>query len=287
MAQAALDAGRVPPRDRLVVVVDALESMIMRERQVPVLGPVIRREARRTRRDELCCLQAASHLAYVSEVEEGELGSLAAAKTRLDLILPPAKEPSELEDPVAVFVGDRMWRPNADALSKLIELWPRISRLVPNARLLIAGRPGRFESVAPSPSVERVGYVDRLDDVWARASVLLAPVTIGGGVRVKVLDASRHGVPVVATRAAIGSTDRYLPLQPAGSWDEFVDTAVELLRNRDVRAVHGEKLYTRVRELSQAGFLERQIEPLLLDRATLADAEDDSARVVSDTFSGP
>ena len=263
MAEAAIDAGRIPPRDRLVALVDVLESMVLGRRRSR-LAPLLSLEARRTRRDEIRCLATASRSAFLSDTEMQELGRFAPAANRLDLILPPADRQAPLDDRLALFVGDRRWPPNAEALSRLGALWPRIADRVPGARLVVAGAPGPAERPVPGPDVQLVGYVDDLDSLWGRAGVLVAPVPIGGGVRVKVLDAARHGVPVVGTAEAIGSTHRYLPLAAASTDDEFVDAASALLADAAERRRRGSALYERNRELDTEGFVAAQLAALLV-----------------------
>ncbi len=47
----------------------------------------------------------------------------------------------------------------------------------------------------------------------------------------KILDAAAHGVAVVATPAAVGSIDRYLPVVPTTSDAHFVDRCVSILND--------------------------------------------------------
>jgi glycosyltransferase involved in cell wall biosynthesis len=261
MAQGALDAGLVPPARDLTVLVDVLESTVLRRRRN---GPraLLSLEARRTRRDEERCLRAASQAAYFSDDEREELGGIVPGP-RLDLALPPAPSSAPLDDPVALFLGDRRWPPNAEGLARALALWPRVLAAAPGARLLVAGAPGPGEGAPLPEGVERLGFVDDLGEVWSRASVLLAPIPIGGGVRVKILEAARHGVPVVGSPAAIGSTPAYLPLRAAGSDDELVAEAAALLGDRAVRRERGEELYEANRALAARGFLEGQLAELL------------------------
>ncbi|HEY2327598.1 MAG TPA: glycosyltransferase [Gaiellaceae bacterium] len=258
MAEAALDAERVPPRDRLVVVADVLESTVLRLR-----GPLASVEARRTRHDEIRCVRAASRVAFLSDCERDELASHAPGSSRLDLVLPPAESPAPLDTQTAVFVGDRRALANEEALRHLLAIWPNITRKAPNARLLIVGEPGQREPRRELQGVMWSGFVDDLDKVWRSAAVLLAPVATGGGVRVKVLDAARHGVPVVGTRAAIGSTDSYLPLAAYSAGDDLVDAAVGLLTDLAARRRLGADLYEANRTLNARGFVEEQVASLL------------------------
>jgi polysaccharide biosynthesis protein PslH len=260
MAQPAIDAGRVPPEIGLAVVVDVLESMVMRERRTP-LAPLLAVEARRTSRDEIACVEAAGSVAYVSDVEQAALSSVRPGP-RLDLILPPMSGPSSLDAPTAAFIGDRTWAPNAEALEMLLRVWPEIAATVPGARLLLVGKPAARERGTPA-GVERLGYVEDLEEIWKEAGVLLAPIGIGGGVRVKILDAARHGIPVVGTPAAVGSTSYYLPLGGHETEAQFAAEATRLLADRAARRAAGTALYERNRELWRDGFVARQVSDLI------------------------
>lgn len=262
MAQAAIDAGRIPPRDRLVVLVDALESMVMKLRSSR-MRPLLKLESARTRRDELRCIRSASELACFSDAEVDELEGEISVQRRLNLVLPPARTRAPLEHPLAAFVGDRTWEPNADALRRLMHLWPKIRAAVPWARLVVVGRPGPGERRWQDPDIEVTGFVPDIDAIWHRAGVLLAPVAIGGGVRVKVLDAARNGVPVVGSTAAVGSCSRYLPIVASNCSEEFCSAAISILQDSVLRRKQGSDLYEANRTLAFDGYVQKQLEELL------------------------
>ena len=257
MAQAALDAGYPSTGSPLVAIADVLESSVLRQRR-SVLSPLLALEARRTWRDELSCARGATKVVCLSQMERAFLGTaLGEYPRRLDLILPPATRPARGGGPVGLFIGDLLWPPHADAATRLIALWRRIHKACPNAKLLMVGR--GTERGPAADGVTRLGFVDDIAKIWDSATLLLAPVTIGGGVRVKVLDAVSRGIPVVATDAALGSTSDYLPLKPCDSDDEFVECAVRLLEQPSLRARVGGELYGANLALARAGFVERQL----------------------------
>ncbi len=265
MAQAALDAGRTAPTDRLVVLVDVLESSVLRHRAFAAL------EARRTERDERRCLRAADEVAVLSAADADEVAGLAGRVPRtLELVLPPAERPAGLDDSVAVFVGDRANPANAHAFAELLAVWPSIVRAAPRARLLVAGRPAPRERTGAVAGVELLGFVDDLDALWRSAGVLLAPVRIGGGVRVKILDAARHGVPVVGSPEAVGGIDRYLPVSSQGPGADFTAEAVRLLTDPAERKRRGAALFEANRELDARGFVAGQLAGLLAPSADAA-----------------
>jgi polysaccharide biosynthesis protein PslH len=258
MAEPALDAGLPDPSTRLLINTHALQSSVFEQRGFPPLRWI---EARRSWRDELRCVQAATSAACLGEDDLGKLEAAGATNVqRLDLLLPPTDRPASSQAPRALFFGGRWrWPPNQYALERLLELWPAIARAVPGAELIVAGRPASRERAIDDPSVSVVGYVDDLDDLLSSSTVLLAPVPIGGGVRVKVLDAARHGLPVVGTPQAIGSISQYLPVEPSASASEFSARAVALLSSQRRAQEVGERLYEANRELWRSGFVQRQV----------------------------
>lgn len=121
-------------------------------------------------------------------------------------VIPNAVEPVDpapLPDaPTALFLGSLAYPPNRNAAAYLMrEIWPRVRREVPDAKLVIAGRspeavPG---SDAPPPGIEFVGFVEDLGPLYAGTRVVCAPIFAGGGTRIKIVEAAAHGRPVVAT----------------------------------------------------------------------------------------
>lgn len=112
-------------------------------------------------------------------------------------------EPAPLPDaPTALFLGSLVYPPNRNAAVYLMrEIWPRVRREIPDARLTIAGRnpeavPG---SNSPPPGIEFSGFVEDLNPLYAGIRVVCAPIFAGGGTRIKIVEAAAHGRPVVAT----------------------------------------------------------------------------------------
>jgi len=85
------------------------------------------------------------------------------------------------------------------ALASLLDQWPTVRRLVPDAQLLLAGR--GLRNAPALPGVEVVGEVAQASDVLSRAAVLAFPCPPTSGPKMKVLDALAWGLPVVTTDA--------------------------------------------------------------------------------------
>ena len=90
--------------------------------------------------------------------------------------------------------------------------WPEVIAARPNARLEVVGAIGN--SMAPSPGVEWLGEIDDLHSRYAAASVVVCPIEVGTGVRMKMLEALRLGKATVATPAATEG----MPEPPRPAW---------------------------------------------------------------------
>lgn len=122
----------------------------------------------------------------------------------------------------------------------LTHAWPRIRRSAPQATLLLAGRicetARRFGADA-DPAIELLGTVPTPSDAFQRADVVIAPYYFGDGVKLKVLEALAHGLPVVTTSPGLSNTDlvpdRDLLVADVG--DEFAAAVTRLVHDPERR----------------------------------------------------
>jgi glycosyltransferase involved in cell wall biosynthesis len=113
-----------------------------------------------------------------------------------------APMPSEKVEPNTVlFLGAINYYPNTDGLLFFLrEAWPALKAARPGVRLKIVGpKPPPAIAHWPDPNVEVVGYVDDVRPHIARAGAMIVPLRIGGGTRLKVLEAMAFGKAIVST----------------------------------------------------------------------------------------
>jgi len=100
-----------------------------------------------------------------------------------------------------LFLGGLDYHPNRDAADWLLgEIWPLIRGAEPEAELLLAGR--GTDTIAEAGLPEGVICIGDPADVtacFAGADILLVPLRIGAGTRLKVLEAMAAGLPVATT----------------------------------------------------------------------------------------
>lgn len=145
-----------------------------------------------------------------------------------------------------VFVGGMSWYPNRDAMAWfLAEVWPRVRRAVPAATFTVIGShpsPEVRRAEASGEGVTATGLVHDIRPHVARASVYVCPMRVGGGTRLKILDAWAMGKAVVSTTlGAEGLTaETGKELEIADDPAEFASRVVELLGDPDRRRRLGE-----------------------------------------------
>jgi glycosyltransferase involved in cell wall biosynthesis len=121
----------------------------------------------------------------------------------------PALDPLGTPPPTVLFAGYYRHPPNADAARWLVEeIFPRVVAARPDARLVLVGDELPADVAARAgESVDVLGPVDDLEPLLDAAAVVVAPLRLGGGTRVKVIEALAAGKAVVATPRALEGLD--------------------------------------------------------------------------------
>ncbi|MBT6339271.1 MAG: glycosyltransferase [Desulfobacula sp.] len=102
-----------------------------------------------------------------------------------------------------VFTGSMDWRPNVDAMIYFLDcIWPLLVEKCPEVRLTIVGRnpmPALKMRVAGENNVKLTGTVDDVRPFISQAAVYIVPLRVGGGSRLKILEALSMKKAVVST----------------------------------------------------------------------------------------
>ena len=207
------------------------------------LGAAIQRRA--WRRFERRVIRLVDSVVVFSDRDREALVPLARGKPivriGIGVRLPPsALDPLGAVDyPRLVFIGNFRHPPNVDAAIRLADtIFPAVRARVPNVVLRIVGAHPPAELLARVR--DGIDITGRVPDVvpWMNAAALIvAPLRLGGGMRVKLVEALAHGKAVVASRRAaegLTVTDG-VHVALAESDEEFTARIVSLLESPDVR----------------------------------------------------
>src|SRR5690606_14010977 len=109
-----------------------------------------------------------------------------------------------------VFTGKMDYRPNIDAMRWFSEtILPLVQEAVPDVHLYIVGqKPHKsLESLRDAPHIDLTGWVPNVQPFLQAADVYIAPLRMGSGTRLKLLEAMAAGCAVVATTVAASGLD--------------------------------------------------------------------------------
>jgi polysaccharide biosynthesis protein PslH len=177
---------------------------------------------------------------------EPSAGTAALVRIPLAVEVPSRPlDPQGTDPPTILFIGGFAHPPNVDAalwLGKAI--FPRVLERVPEARLDIVGQePGDEIRALAGGAVSVHASVPDVTPYLDRAAVVVAPIRLGGSMRMKVLEALAAGKALVATpRAAEGVEavpGEHFVL--AADEDELVEALVGLLLEPERRRLLGER----------------------------------------------
>ena len=154
-----------------------------------------------------------------------------------------APQPEREEADLVVFAGNMAYRPNVDAACWFArDVWPTIRRARPEARLVLVGRdPVAAVKALASDSIEVTGTVPRIQDVVARASVVVSPLRYGTGMKNKVLEAAAMGKAMVVSPVSLEDLSLVAErdLIVADGAGAFAQSVLELLGDSARRAELG------------------------------------------------
>jgi glycosyltransferase involved in cell wall biosynthesis len=176
---------------------------------------------------------------------EPSAGNASLIRVPLEVDVPTRPlHPQGSDPPTIVFVGGFAHPPNVDAALWVGRtIFPRVLERVPEARLGIVGHePGDdIRALAGGPVSVHASVADVTPYV-DRAAVVVAPIRLGGSMRMKVLEAIAAGKALVATPRAAEGVDA-VPGEHfllAADDDELVEALVGLLLSPERRRALGE-----------------------------------------------
>jgi polysaccharide biosynthesis protein PslH len=214
------------------------ESAFLRKRAYKI-------EAAKMARYEKNALARFSHIIAVSDRDRDEMLKMRPAcritvvPTGVDTEQYRVAGSASGDPPIIVFTGSMDWEPNIDAVEYFCrEIWPTVLASFPNARFQIVGRNPhlRVQRLADN-TIQVTGMVASVVDYLHSATIVVVPLRIGGGTRLKIFEAMAMGKALVSTSIGAEGLDvtpgRDLLL--ADTPETFASSILSLLRRPDLR----------------------------------------------------
>ena len=201
--------GDCPP---VVLRAQNVESQLWRMLAIrnPRAAWIARDEARRMAVCEAQAVRkAAATVALTHHDAETLAGGAGTSDRRISVVRPPfptplpsSDEPLGGDPPVVLSASG--WLPNRDSLAWFLQdIWPSILRVNPDAHAHIFSA----DRGTAGPSVSCHSPPDDSTQLFRPGSVLVVPLRIASGIRMKILESWARGVPVVATPTAVRGLD--------------------------------------------------------------------------------
>ncbi len=147
--------------------------------------------------------------------EETRLLARTSGSDRVQTIRPSIQRPARRArrysgEPVFLFLGSFTLPANVHALSRFLDALPTVFKRIPAARILVAGKNAhngiRAKAGRYGDRVRFLDYVPDMSELMSTPAAMVAPISFGTGIKMKVLDALAHGLPLVASRAGVDGT---------------------------------------------------------------------------------
>ncbi len=123
----------------------------------------------------------------------------------------------------------------------LDDVWPRVLGRFADATLAVAGNVGA--SARGAPRMRRLGVVADLSPLYTDASVVISPLLLGSGLKIKLIEAMAQGKAIVASPASLQGLPAIIhdAVIEADSADSFAAAVSHLLDDPVERARRGER----------------------------------------------
>jgi glycosyltransferase involved in cell wall biosynthesis len=192
-------------------------------------------------------LQTFDGRTVVSDLEERRTLSVAPDCKNI-VVVPNGVEPAESGDDQhleydperLIYTGAVTYLANMDAVRYFIErVLPVIRRRKPGIKLWVTGKTAGVD-LGQLPHQENVlftGYVEDIRPLIRSSLACIVPLRIGGGTRLKILEALSHGTPVISTSKGIEGLDlkRGRDVLVGDSPEEFAAEVFRLIEQPGLR----------------------------------------------------
>lgn len=194
------------------------------------------------REAEITLLDQADAVIAIQDEEGGAVRRLLPGKPVIlaPMAVTPVLAPQPGADGTILFVGSNT-QPNIDGITWFLdEVWPHVLERHPAARLQVAG--ACCGSLSGSVrNLTLLGRVEDLDGFYCKAGVVISPLRLGSGLKIKLVEALGRGKAVIATETTLQGVKTLVQdvVRQADMVDEFIETLGMLLYDTPARTALG------------------------------------------------
>ena len=136
-------------------------------------------------------------------------------------------------------IGNLLHAPNVDSVLQLKQIWPAIKKQIPESELHIYGAYAPQQVMQLHNEKEGFhikGWAEDLEDVFTNYRLQIAPIRFGAGLKGKLVDAMRFGLPSVTSEVGAEGLCGELPFggEIVASKEEFANAAIQLYSEENI-----------------------------------------------------
>jgi glycosyltransferase involved in cell wall biosynthesis len=168
---------------------------------------------RKLKREEVSAWQRFDGVTVTSQRDAAILSAL---EPKTNVVVVPNGVDIELFQPNStppepaslLFFGAMNYYPNQDGLSYFLErIFPLILAKRPNTKLRVVGPAPESVKRLQNANIEVTGFVDAVEPYIDAATAVIVPLRLGGGTRLKIVEAMAKAKPIISTRVGAEGID--------------------------------------------------------------------------------
>ncbi len=122
------------------------------------------------------------------------------------------------------------------------KVWHTVLQAIPNAQLIAVGA---MSNALPAdiPNAKALGIIENLEEEYSKAALVVNPVDLGTGLKIKTVEALCYGKALVSTSAGVEGLPKAeeYPCVVADEWQDFANQMIDLLKQDDLRQFFEQK----------------------------------------------
>lgn len=163
----------------------------------------------------------------------------------IPVAIPVASDVSSFSKKNSFFhLGSMNWKPNMEAVERLLRIFPEIKKKLPDAELYIAGSNNQeMKKTINENGIYYDGYIENLSEYCRNKGILVSPILSGSGIRIKILEMMALGIPVITTDIGAQGIEHENSgcIRIANTDSELIQACLELAQDSSKRSQIGSR----------------------------------------------